>query len=252
MKKNNRNIFSRIVTYFILCFLILITCGLNGGKEIPSQLYCMDSNYVEFDRWRGYVYEVNINLKAEYETLFDFKQPQKEIKIYYDPNFKELAVSIKLTLRERKLHYQFFDKTGNLRREYFMKNDNFSGKYKTWYQNNILAEVSYYEKYGMRLYDSLFYENKNLWQVRLYNNNEPYKELYFHNDGRLSTENYNSIDPKTSLNHAIFHIEYDSLTGKPEMFFVDDIIIQEPDNPGVMISLPHNYIKVDSAKIIKR
>lgn len=230
------------ITY-ILIFLPLFM-GMNIDKEIPSKLYYLNKEYVEYIDYLidGDTY---IGLWDEGE-IFNFKTPQKVYEIYFDKKFTSLAVRMKVTKENEDIHYERFDIHGTLRMEYFKKNNKDYGQFKSWYSNSNLKNITYYNELGKPIADSAFYSDKKLSKVIFHSNDNEYKECNFYKNGERQEEIYFSNPGQ----NAVFIIKYDSISNAPSMFYINDTTMEDTNNPGTFIS-QWRLIPTDSAQKIK-
>lgn len=231
----------------ILILTILFASAI-VDKEIPSKLYYLDKEYVESSDYYASDGDFAIFLwDLQNDELFNFKPLSKTYEIYYDKAFTSLAVKIKATKDNKEIHYQRYDKNKILRMEFFKINSKYFGQYRSWYSNSNLKNITYYDSQGETIADSTFYSDKKLSRVSFYLNNEEYKECSYNKNNKIVEEIYYSHPG----HNAVFFIKFDSITNIPRMFYNNDSIFEDKNNPGTFIA-QQRLIPADSAIIKKK
>jgi hypothetical protein len=220
------------------------------GTDI-MKLYYQDAKVdTAFSRYRNGHFRLSID-NSEY---FNFTTPTITYEIYYDSLHTRIAEKIVFTLKDKMEQYQRFDQSGNLIAESLEKNGRSFGKRKYWNKNKILENVTTYNDDGEEINDSSFFENGKIKEVYLYNNHTIFKEIYFYGNGDVSKEIFNVPDHSEYENgsqyFSVFTITYDSLTQKQNMFYNNDTIWEDKNNPGTYVGYTR-LIPADSAEVKK-
>lgn len=228
-------------------------------KEIPSKIYYKDEKYVNII-WNFNIYnemypdtEIFINRNID---IFNFKNDTKNISIYFDKQFKRLAVLIELEKKDKMLHYKRFDQKGDLRMEYIQKNNEYEKYHKAWYSNGKLRFKNYYEK-GQHISDTLYYITGEIERSVFYFYSSPFNIKDYYKNGKVASEVFSRIPKKGnaltldySENAPKLEIDYDSITGFPNLYYlyIDRQVLSQNDGSEYIIS-SYKKIHVDSIEI---
>lgn len=237
--------------FLLIVFIFPLSVGLTCDEEIPTKLYFMDKSYVttwNFDESKDADMAIFIH---NYLDIFNFKDKTNEYKIYFDRNFTQLAVNYKLIKENKQEHYQRYDRKGTLRMEYDRINGRYIGIFKAWYGNKNLKEIKYFGKNSEVIGDTIFERNRNIQSITAYHKDAIFKESIFYANGLISREVFYGSGELQSK--SIFAITYDSITRKPQTYFVWDTIIKSiSENGEEIITREFKYVPTDSVEIKRK
>ncbi len=231
----------------LLLLLLLIILGFGKKSEFRrkpggsiTKLHYLDTDAVDttYSTYRNGHFKLN----KYYVENFRFSKPSDTTEIFYDKAFLKIAERITFTLKDSAEHYERFDKEENLTADLLCKNGH-DVKEKTWDKNKIMNWAASYDEGGYRVSDTFFFDNKVPRDVNLFINDLAYKEILFYRNGKVKSEIYRSV---SDMN--VFAIKYDSLTQTPSMYYRQDIVKEDKNNPGTFIGSPRLF-PVDSVKI---
>lgn len=240
-----------------ILFIVPLLSFIQTEKELPNKIYYKDEKYT-------HIWSFNVDNDIYPDTAifisstmdeFNFKGETKTIGIYFDKQFKTLAVLMKLEKKDTLLHYQRYDRHGVLRMEYWQKNHKYMGMDKAWYSNGNIKFKWYYEK-GIHICDTSYYITGEIKQTTSYFNSKIFHERYYYKNNMISSEYFwqvSKIESDYSDHSPKFLIEYDSITRHPNLYYLKDTdtVTMLDDGTEVMIRTSR-HIPVDSANLNRK